>query len=100
LAQEYSELKENPLFQKLILQGYLDKLSKIEELILIGVSRDEDITDLKKDYQERVRFKEYLSFLESGENSWFYKEMHRRAQEGGLTDEDIAQIHQVYNRRE
>lgn len=100
LAQEYKELKENPLFQRLILQGYLGKLFQLEGLVLEAVGRGEDLEDLSTEYQQRLRFKQYLEYLESGENSWFYKEMHRKLQGGSeLSATDIEAIKtRVYRR--
>jgi hypothetical protein len=94
LAQEYKELKESPLFQKLILQGYLGKQSLLEEQILEGIARDDDIGELKKQYQERRRFSQYLENLESGENSEYYKVLFEKLSDPNLSDQDASDIQQ------
>ena len=99
LAQEYKELKENPLFQKLILQGYLGKLSLLEEQLLEGISREDDIGEIKRQYQEKKRFSRYLLSLESGENSEYYKTLFEKLSDPNISDEAAENIqHQILSR--
>jgi hypothetical protein len=94
LAAEYRELKENPQFQKLILQGYLGKLPELEKRILQETARDEETKEVKREYQELKRFESYLKNLESGENAEFYKVLFMKMQDPTLTDEEKVKIQQ------
>ena len=92
-AEEYKELKQNPLFQKLFLNNYLgSRYDKLKALLIQSVGRDEDADDIKREFQELHRFKEYLHFLEAGEKSWYYKELYRKARAGTITDEELINI--------
>jgi len=72
--------------------GFLGRLQPLEARLVDAIGRDEDITELKKEYHEVLRFKEYLDFLKQGEKSEFYQQMFDKANNVGLTSEDAALI--------
>jgi hypothetical protein len=70
-------------------------LGLLESQLLDGLSKDEDISEIKKEYQERLRFKQYIDFLKEGEKSDWWLKKFEQQEKGQLTDSDIAEINKV-----
>jgi len=85
-------LEQMQVFKELILVGYLGQLPSLEAQLVDAISRDEDITEIKREYQEILRFKKYIDFLKQGEKSEFYQQMFVKANDSGLTSEDAELI--------
>lgn len=92
MAEDFKLLEEMQVFKELILEGYLGRLTPLKDQLLDAIARDEDITELKREYQERIRFQQYVDFLRDGKKSKYWQEMYAKSNANGLTDEDIDNI--------
>lgn len=70
----------------------MGKLEPLKAQLLDAISRDEDITELKREYQEISRFGEYVKFLRDGKKSAWWKEMYKKSEVGPLSEGDISNI--------
>ena len=75
--------------------GYLGRLEPLESRLVDAIGRDEDITEIKREYQEILRFKQYVDFLREGEKSAFYKDLFEKAHSKGLSSDDIANLRRI-----
>lgn len=75
--------------------GYLGRLEPLASRLVDAIGRDEDITEIKREYQEILRFKEYIDFLREGEKSEYYKNLFDKANNVGLSEEDISELRRV-----
>jgi hypothetical protein len=74
------------------MEGYLGKLEPLKDRLVDAIGRDEDIEELKREYQEILRFKQYVDFLRQGEKSEFWKRMYTKSHASGLTSDDAIAI--------
>lgn len=82
----------------LFLNNYLgNRYEELRSEILSLTERGEEDADVVREYQALSHFKRYLERVDSYKKGRFYKEMFRKAQEEGLTEEDMNAIRGATN---
>lgn len=82
------------------MEGYLGSLPQTESRLLEGIARDEDVSEIKKEYQEKLRFKQYIDFLREGEKSDWWLSKFEEQERGGLSPEAANEVNKILMRRD